>query len=143
DAATATGGTVDVTLRNKAQIDGRFLNVTTASIDSDSTWLMTGDSNVGHLTLGSTGTVALGNASSFNTLNVDQFTSNGGTLLFNTVLGDDTSLTDKLVIAGDANVQANVRVLNAGGAGAKTERGIELIDIGGASNAQFDLLGRA
>ncbi|WP_295520575.1 autotransporter outer membrane beta-barrel domain-containing protein [uncultured Stenotrophomonas sp.] len=143
DPNSAPAAQVNVFLRNKAQIDGRFFNVTTASIDGDSTWLMTGDSNVGHLTLGSTGTVALGNASSFNTLNVDQFTGNGGTLLFNTVLGDDTSLTDKLVIAGDANGQANVRVLNAGGAGAKTERGIELIDIGGASNAQFDLLGRA
>lgn len=136
-------GSLDVVLRNKAQIDGRFTNVTTASIDSDSTWLMTGDSTVGHLTLGAGGTVALGNGSSFNTLSLDEFTGNGGTLLFNTQLGDDSSLTDTLVIAGDANGQANVRVLNAGGAGAKTDRGIELIDIGGASNAQFDLVGRA
>ncbi|HEL2980200.1 TPA: autotransporter outer membrane beta-barrel domain-containing protein [Stenotrophomonas maltophilia] len=143
DPTTVTNGTLDVILRNKAQIDGRFINVTSADIGSDSTWLMTGDSNVGALTLGAGGTVALGNGSSFNTLNVDTFTGNGGTLLFNTVLGDDTSLTDKLVIAGDANGQANVRVLNAGGAGAKTDRGIELIDIGGASNAQFDLVGRA
>lgn len=142
DTAT-TLGALNVSLRNKAQIDGRFINVTTASIDSDATWLMTGDSNVGHLTLGAGGTVALGNGSSFNTLSLDEFTGNGGTLLFNTQLGDDTSLTDKLVIAGDANGQANVRVLNAGGAGAKTDRGIELIDIGGASNAQFDLVGRA
>ncbi|TPD94558.1 autotransporter outer membrane beta-barrel domain-containing protein [Stenotrophomonas maltophilia] len=143
DPTTATTATLDVTLRNKAQIDGRFINVTSASIDSDSTWLMTGDSNLGHLALGSTGTVALGNASTFNTLAVDSFDGAGGTLLFNTHLGDDSSLTDKLVIAGDANGQANVRVLNAGGAGAKTDRGIELIDIGGASNAQFDLVGRA
>lgn len=143
DPTSVTNGTLDVILRNKAQIDGRFINVTTASIDSDATWLMTGDSTVGHLTLGAGGTVALGNGSSFNTLSLDQFTGNGGTLLFNTQLGDDTSLTDKLVIAGDANGQANVRVLNAGGAGAKTDRGIELIDIGGASNAQFDLVGRA
>ncbi|WP_447944622.1 autotransporter family protein [Stenotrophomonas indicatrix] len=136
-------GSLDVVLRNKAQIDGRFANVTTASIDSDATWLMTGDSTVGHLTLGAGGTVALGNGSTFNTLSLDAFTGNGGTLLFNTQLGDDTSLTDTLVIAGDANGQANVRVLNAGGAGAKTDRGIKLIDIGGASNAQFDLVGRA
>ncbi|MDV3510477.1 autotransporter outer membrane beta-barrel domain-containing protein [Stenotrophomonas sp. C4297] len=136
-------GNLDVVLRNKAQIDGRFNGVTSADIGSDSTWLMTGDSVVGALALGATGTVALGSGSSFNTLDVDTFTGNGGTLLFNTVLGDDTSLTDKLVITGDANGQANVRVLNAGGAGAKTDRGIELIDIDGASNAQFDLVGRA
>lgn len=142
DAATVDG-TLDVFLRNKAQIDGRFLNVTSASIDSGSTWLMTGDSNVGQLALGSTGTVALGNGSTFNTLSVDTFDGAGGTLLFNTQLGDDSSATDKLIIKGDANGQANVRVLNAGGAGAKTDKGIELIRVGGASNAQFDLQGRA
>lgn len=143
DPTNAPTAKVDVALRNKAQIDGRFINVTSASIDSDSTWLMTGDSNVGHLALGNTGTVALGNGSTFNTLTIDSFDGTGGTLLFNTHLGDDSSATDKLIINGDANGQANVRVLNAGGAGAQTDRGIELIDIGGASNAQFDLVGRA
>lgn len=143
DTATVVNGTLDVILRNKAQIDGRFINVSSASIDSDSTWLMTGDSNVGHLALGNTGTVALGNGSTFNTLSVDTFDGAGGTLLFNTQLGDDSSATDKLIIKGDANGQANVRVLNAGGAGAKTDKGIELIRVGGASNAQFDLQGRA
>ncbi|RRU70536.1 autotransporter outer membrane beta-barrel domain-containing protein [Stenotrophomonas maltophilia] len=136
-------GNLDVVLRNKAQVDGRFNGVTTADIGRESTWLMTGNSNVGALTLGATGTIGLGDGTTFNTLTVDEFTGNGGALLFNTVLGDDTSLTDTLVINGDANGQANVRVLNAGGAGAKTDRGIELIDIGGASNAQFDLVGRA
>ncbi|HEL4111900.1 TPA: autotransporter outer membrane beta-barrel domain-containing protein, partial [Stenotrophomonas maltophilia] len=87
DTATVPNGTINVTLRNKAQIDGRFLNVTSASVDSDSTWLMTGDSNVGHLALGNTGTVALGNGSTFNTLSVDTFDGAGGTLLFNTQLG--------------------------------------------------------
>lgn len=143
DPTNAPTARVDVFLRNKAQIDGRFINVTSASIDSDSTWLMTGDSNVGHLALGSTGTVALGNGSTFNTLTVDTFDGAGGTLLFNTQLGDDSSATDKLIIKGDSNGQANVRVLNAGGAGAKTDKGIELIRVGGASNAQFDLQGRA
>ncbi len=143
DPTTVTNGTLDVILRNNAQIDGRFFNVTSTTIDTGSTWLMTGDSNVSHLTLGSTGTVALGNGSSFNTLSMDTFTGNGGTLAFNTHLGDDTSATDKLIIAGDTHGQANVRVLNAGGAGAKTDKGIELIRVGGASNAQFDLQGRA
>lgn len=143
DPASIANANVNVFLRNKAQIDGRFINVTSASIDSDSTWLMTGDSNVGHLALGNTGTVALGNGSTFNTLTVDTFDGAGGTLLFNTQLGDDASATDKLIIKGDSNGQANVRVLNAGGAGAKTDKGIELIRVGGASNAQFDLQGRA
>lgn len=142
DAATVTGS-LDVVLRNKAQIDGRFLNLTSASIDGDSTWLLTGDSNLGRLALGSTGTIGMGDGTTFNTLTVDTFTGDGGTLAFNTQLGDDRSASDRLVITGDANGQANVRVSNAGGTGAKTDRGIELIGIGGASNAQFDLVGRA
>ena len=143
DPTTVTNGTLDVILRNKAQIDGRFFNVTTADISGDSTWLLTGDSNVGALTLGNTGTIALGNGSTFNTLTVDTFTGNGGTLLFNTTLGDDTSATDKLIVGGGTSGQANVRVLNAGGAGAQTSKGIELIRVGGASNGEFDLQGRA
>jgi len=143
DSSTVPNGALNVFLRNKAQIDGQFTNVTSASIDSDATWLLTGDSNVGALTLGNTGTVALGNGSTFNTLTADTFTGNGGTLLFNTTLGDDTSATDKLIVTGDTSGQANVRVLNAGGAGAKTDKGIELIRVGGASNGQFDLQGRA
>ncbi|AWH47496.1 autotransporter outer membrane beta-barrel domain-containing protein [Stenotrophomonas sp. ZAC14A_NAIMI4_1] len=143
DPTTVSDGTLNVFLRNKAQIDGRFFDVTSADISGDSTWLLTGDSNVGQLTLGNTGTVALGNGSTFNTLTADTFTGNGGTLLFNTTLGDDTSATDKLIVTGDTSGQANVRVLNAGGAGAKTDKGIELIRVGGASNGQFDLQGRA
>ena len=73
DTTTVPNGMINVELRNKAQIDGRFFNVTSASIDGDSTWLMSGDSTVGHLALGSTGTVALGNGSTFNTLTVDTF----------------------------------------------------------------------
>ena len=138
--ATIEAGTPieEWTIRNGAWLDlqgAEAINATSASIDSDSTWLMTGDSNVGHL--------ALGNGSTFNTLSVDTFDGAGGTLLFNTQLGDDSSATDKLIVKGDANGQANVRVLNAGGAGAKTEKGIGLIRVGGASNAQFDLQDRA
>lgn len=143
DASTVLNGTLNVDLRNNAQIDGRFNGVTGATVGTGSTWLLTGDSNVGRLQLDATGRVGLGSGTTFNTLTVGEFVGNGGTLQFNTVLGDDSSLTDKLIITGDANGQANVRVLNAGGAGAQTNMGIELIRVGGASNAQFDLQGRA
>ncbi|WP_449325340.1 autotransporter outer membrane beta-barrel domain-containing protein, partial [Stenotrophomonas bentonitica] len=134
---------VDVTLRNSARIEGRFLGVGSATLGTDASWQLTGDSRVGRLRIDTTGTVALSDGTTFNTLTVDDFLGNGGTLAFNTVLGDDASLTDRLVITGDANGQAGVRVLNVGGAGAKTDRGIALISIVGESNAQFDLVGRA
>lgn len=135
-------GRVDVVLRNQARLAGRFFNVSTARIESGSHWTLTGDSDIGELHLGN-GHVALGDGSAFNTLALGSFSGTGGTLVFNTTLGDDGSATDRLWIAGDASGQANVRVNNAGGLGAQTAQGIELITIGGASNARFDLVGRA
>ncbi|MEB7340777.1 autotransporter outer membrane beta-barrel domain-containing protein [Escherichia coli] len=66
------------------------------------------------------------------------YTGNNGTLLMNTVLGDDSSATDKLVIKGDASGQTRVEVTKAGGTGAQTLNGIELIHVdGNADSAEF------
>ena len=138
-------GRVDVSLQANAHLKGIFNNVTAASIGTGSSWTLTGDSTLGDLTLGAAGSVVLGDGTGgqFNTLTLDTFTGNGGDIVFNTVLNGDESATDKLIITGDANGQADVIVRNAGGQGAQTVNGIELINIGGASNAEFDLLGRA
>lgn len=74
---------------------------------------------------------------------VGNYTGNNGTLLMNTVLGDDSSATDKLVIKGDASGQTRVAVTNAGGTGAQTLNGIELIHVdGNADSAEFVQAGR-
>ncbi|HJS12556.1 autotransporter-associated beta strand repeat-containing protein, partial [Sphingopyxis sp.] len=74
----------------------------------------------------------------------DSFTVRGdyigdnGLLLVDTVLGDDASLSDKLVIdAGAASGTTGITVLNAGGAGAvTTQNGILIVDaINGATTA--------
>ncbi|EFO0038687.1 autotransporter outer membrane beta-barrel domain-containing protein, partial [Escherichia coli] len=71
------------------------------------------------------------------------YTGNNGRLLINTVLGDDSSATDKLVIKGDASGQTRVAVTNAGGTGAQTLNGIELIHVdGNADSAEFVQAGR-
>ncbi|EFO4213371.1 autotransporter outer membrane beta-barrel domain-containing protein, partial [Escherichia coli] len=71
------------------------------------------------------------------------YTGNNGTLLINTVLGDDSSATDKLVIKGDASGQTRVEVTKAGGTGAQTLNGIELIHVdGNADSAEFVQAGR-
>lgn len=137
-------GQLDVSLRNRATLIGRIVDASSVAVGEQSTWQLTGDSSVGRLQLDAGSMVKLGDgAGGFNTLSLDEFVGNGGTLVFNTVLGEDDSQTDRLVIAGDATGQANVRVLNAGGQGAQTDKGIELIEINGASGAQFDLVGRA
>lgn len=136
------GSTLDVNLSNNASITGAMTNVTSLALDS-ATWNVTGNSSVGTLDLGN-GTVSLGNGSAFNTVTVaGNFTGADGTIVFNTVLAGDSSATDKLVIGGDTSGTANVRVNNVGGAGAQTSEGIELISVGGASNGQFNLAGRA
>ncbi|PJL58919.1 autotransporter outer membrane beta-barrel domain-containing protein [Stenotrophomonas maltophilia] len=138
----AAGGTVDVALSNGASITGVMTSVTSATLDS-ATWNMTGNSTVGALSLGN-GTVSLGDGSAFHTLNVaGNFSGADGTIVFNTLLAGDDAATDRLVIGGDTSGTANVRVNNVGGAGAQTHQGIQLIQVGGASNGQFNLAGRA
>ncbi|WP_414610582.1 autotransporter outer membrane beta-barrel domain-containing protein [Stenotrophomonas pavanii] len=131
-----------VALAGNASLIGAMTNVTRVSLDAAS-WTLTGDSSVGALSLGN-GTIALGDGSTFNTLNIaGNFSGADGTIVFNTVLAGDDAATDKLIIGGDTSGTANVRVNNVGGAGAQTDKGIELIQVGGASNGQFNLAGRA
>ena len=63
------------------------------------------------------------------------YAGNNGTLLMNTVLNDDNSATDKLIIKGDASGQTRVKITNAGGTGAQTLNGIELIHVDGNSDS--------
>lgn len=69
------------------------------------------------------------------------FTGSGGTIFFDTALGDDSSATDMLIVGGDTGGTANVVVNNVGGTGAQTAEGIKIIDVAGASNGVFSLLG--
>ncbi|EEI1521461.1 fibronectin-binding autotransporter adhesin ShdA [Salmonella enterica] len=88
------------------------------------------------------GTSASGSTSSTpgNTLYVDgNYTGNGGSLYLNTVLGDDDSATDKLVITGDASGTTDLYI-NGIGDGAQTTNGIEVVDVGGVSTSDaFEL----
>ena len=70
------------------------------------------------------------------TINGD-YTGNNGNLFFNTRLGGDNSLTDKLTISGDSNGNSTVYITNVDGKGELTNKGIELIDIAGNSNGVF------
>jgi len=76
------------------------------------------------------------------TINGDYF-GNGGTLTLSTVLGDDHSATDKLVILGNSRGDTRVHINNAGGSGAATINGIEIISVAGESAGSFTLDGRA
>ena len=70
------------------------------------------------------------------------YVGNNGLLTLSTVLGGDNSLTDKLVVQGNTSGSTNVVVNSAGGAGAQTVNGIEIISVAGQSNGLFTLVNR-
>lgn len=90
--------------------------------------------NMGTLTSGSS------SGTPGNTLYVDgDYIGNGGSLYLNTVLGDDDSATDKLVITGDASGSTDLYI-NGIGSGAQTTNGIEVVDVGGTSTSDAFVL---
>ncbi len=69
------------------------------------------------------------------------YTGNSGAyLLIDTVLGNDDSATDRLVINGDALGATSIKVNNAGGNGDQTIKGINIINVGGLSSDSAFLL---
>lgn len=69
------------------------------------------------------------------------YTGDNGTILLNTVLGTDNSRTDMLSVQGTTAGTSTLKVTNQSGAGARTNNGIKLIEVGGQSDGVFELLG--
>ena len=111
----------------------------------DATWNMTHSSTLTDLTLNSGAVVNFGHGGdeAWQTLTINEdFTGNDGKLVFNTVLHDDASETDKLTVLGNTSGNAFVAVNNIGGTGAQTVEGIEIIDVAGHSDGTFEKAGR-
>ncbi len=72
----------------------------------------------------------------------NNYTGNNGLVELNTVLGDDSSVTDRVVINGNTAGASKVKINNMGGVGDQTTNGIEVITVNGASNGNFELDGR-
>jgi len=149
DDSRLSGGVVvldtsraDVMLQNAATLTGYTRNVASMSL-SNARWQLTEDSDVRQLTVGAGATAALGDGSAFNTLTVTGNYTGGGTLLFNTVLDDDSSASDRLHVMGDTIGATDVAINRVGGNGAETTDGIQIIQVDGASNGIFTLSGRA
>ncbi|MEG2566461.1 MAG: autotransporter outer membrane beta-barrel domain-containing protein, partial [Acinetobacter sp.] len=95
--------------------------------------------------LSNQGAISLGNIgqSAGNQLVVEgNYHGKNGLINFDTVLGDDLSVTDKLIVKGDTTGNTNVSVTNAGGQGSQTLEGIELIHVDGRSDGEFTQSGR-
>ncbi|MGH1501616.1 autotransporter outer membrane beta-barrel domain-containing protein [Yersinia proxima] len=102
---------------------------------------------VGNLTVGNlnnSGEIKLNGSAAGNSLTIrGNYVGDNGLLSLNTVLGDDNSLTDKLVVKGDTSGYTRVQVNNLGGSGDLTSKGIEVVQVEGKSGGDFTLEGRA
>lgn len=142
DIVAEDGNSVSATLDNTTYT-GAVKNGATLALNSGSTWNVTGDSRLSQ-SLDNAATIAFAAPVNghYKTLTTQNYTGNGGTIIFNSVLGDDSSQSDRLVILGDSAGSSNVRVNNLGGKGAQTIEGIELIAVGGKSDGVFARSGR-
>ncbi|MDM5065689.1 autotransporter outer membrane beta-barrel domain-containing protein, partial [Aeromonas salmonicida] len=150
DVAMIVSGDVDMQAV-RSTLNGAILTSAEANarveLSDDSLWNMTGDSNLSSLLnndsmivfsspladMSGTSPFSEFNASLFKTLTVEgDYAGNNGLLVLNTALGDDNSLTDKLVVKGSTSGNSFLKVNNAGGTGAYTTAdGIEVIQVGG------------
>ncbi|HDX8593009.1 TPA: autotransporter outer membrane beta-barrel domain-containing protein [Aeromonas dhakensis] len=95
--------------------------------------------NSGQIQVGQTGRdVQAGNVLTVSS----DYQGNDGNIAFNTALGNDASTTDHMTVEGDTSGTTYVSVTNAGGHGARTLNGIELITIRGRSGGDFLQVGR-
>lgn len=141
DGSVFTGATRIVTEENGNTFSGGSIKLDL----TESLWSMSDSSALTSLTLNGGGIINL-NGNSGNTGNVltvdNDYAGTGGIMVFNTVLESDNSATDKLIVKGDTRGTTFVRVNNAGGSGAQTLNGIELIEVGGKSEGEFIQDGR-
>jgi autotransporter family porin len=142
-----SGGEISLAATNSS-LDG---GITTASggvshidLQGDSLWNMQSSSNVSSLRNAASAIVFARPTSfdvgSFKTLTVaGDYTGKSGVIELNTQLGGDDSLTDKLIIQGNSEGDTTLLVNNAGGSGALTDEGIQVVEVQGSSNGTFTL----
>ncbi|NGM51102.1 autotransporter outer membrane beta-barrel domain-containing protein [Caulobacter sp. 602-2] len=100
-----------------------------------------GVGRLGGLVLRSGGVIAPGGEGFGVLTTAGDFAADGGLIEIDAVLGGDGSQADRLVVGGATSGAAEISVANRGGLGAQTQEGIKIVDVAGASNAQFTLRG--
>lgn len=115
DVLNTEGGTLHLAFNKGSMLTGRTQNITSMALSQAAVWEMTGNSSVSNLT--NNGAIFLSpDKAGGNTLQVNgNYTASQGHLYFNTRLGGDNSLTDKLQINGSAGGTTAVAVNNMGG----------------------------
>lgn len=128
-----------LTLQNGAQLTGS-VDLTSVDVDAISRWNMTADSQVSDLSNAGTIAISAPTGDNFKMLTVDgNYTGNNGVIVMNSVLGGDSSPTDKLAVNGNTTGNTRIEVHNFRGTGGQTVNGIELVRVGGNSAGGFAL----
>ncbi len=143
DVVFSDGYTSNIALSEGTRLRGVARYVDDLQL-AESRWDMTGDSLVGTLTARNS-TIAFNHDDGiFKTLTVTgDYIGDNALLQMNTVLGDDSSGSDRLHVLGSTAGDTGIAVNNIGGAGALTREGIQLVQVDGASIGSFTLVGRA
>ena len=144
DLRADRGAVLDLSLRNGARLHGALSGGGSVIVDAGSHWAMSRSSDAASLR--NAGSIAFADPAQggFKTLTVHgDYTGADGVLALNTVLAGDDAQTDRLVVEGDTQGRTALVVRNAGGAGAQTVDGIQVVQVGGQSQGVFALKGRA
>ncbi|WP_288445375.1 autotransporter outer membrane beta-barrel domain-containing protein [uncultured Pantoea sp.] len=132
-----------INLSGSSAWTGASSGLNTLTLNDNSQWNITGDSSVDALSASNSTLNFTHDGSGFSTLTVNgNYSGDNSTLVMNAALGDDHSASDKLHILGDSSGSTDVVVNNAGGSGAQTIQGLNIIQVDGASNGEFRQKGR-
>ncbi|WP_185955850.1 autotransporter outer membrane beta-barrel domain-containing protein [Limnobaculum zhutongyuii] len=141
-------GAINITMADNSAFNGiTTLDTSASTLDltlngAQSVWNMAGDSVLSNLSLN-------GATLSYNTpvtatftpkelVVTGNYTGNDAVLVLNTVLGNDDSATDKLIVQGDIEAgTTKVAINNIAGAGGQTINGIKIVEVGGQSIGEF------
>lgn len=131
-----------INLDNNSVWNGATSSLENLNLANGSQWNVTSSSAVDNLTLNNATLNMTAPGTGFSQVTLSSLNSTNGTIDFKTHLMDDHSETDHLHITGDYAGNSNVVVQNAGGTGAQTIDGIELIRVDGNVNGTFTQQGR-
>ncbi|MBY4839989.1 autotransporter outer membrane beta-barrel domain-containing protein [Pantoea sp. DY-5] len=131
-----------INLDNNSVWNGATSSLENLNLANGSQWNVTSSSAVDNLTLNNATLNMTAPGTGFSQVTLSSLNSTNATIDFKTHLMDDHSETDHLHITGDYTGNSNVVVQNAGGTGAQTIDGIELIRVDGNVNGTFTQQGR-
>jgi len=156
DVQSAFASQTTVNLANGSVWTGAARRAGDIAVDGTSTWNITGNSDVGSLTLGGTAVFEAPDASGYKSLKVrGDLNGQGGTVVVNTLLNEGGPLsnqfTDRVLVTGNATGTTYLKIVGSG-TGASTDtnqnglmeakEGISLAQVAGQSNAStFALAG--